>query len=64
MSTFTLTYTRYGALGLPEVRRDFTAPADSIVEEVERLLGTMTPGDTADLNLRHDLPVSHPLRTE
>jgi hypothetical protein len=58
---YTLRYTRYGALGLPEHKHELTGPRDAVAEEVGRLLDTMTPGDIASVDLRHDLPDAHPL---
>lgn len=60
--SFTLTYTRYGALGLPEKTHEVTAERGEVADELTRLLDTMTPGDTAVLGVRHDLPVGHPLK--
>lgn len=58
---YTLRYTRYGALGLPEGKHEVSGSRDDVAEEVGRLLDTMTPGDIASIDLRHDLPAAHPL---
>lgn len=61
--TFTLRYTRYGALGLPEAKEEATAEREDVAAALTGLLDTMTPGDAATIEVRHDLPARHPLAT-